>query len=359
MSNEQIRSWFVTEDNTIRETIETIDRVGKGIALVIDNDERLLGVVTDGDIRRTILKGVVLGKPVKEIMNSSFTFVTKGYSSILVENLFRVKRIRHIPVLDNNMRVIDVIFHNDVINKPVKNNYALIMAGGMGVRLRPLTHDTPKPMLKVGARPILETIIEQLKSYGYLNILLSVNYKADIIENYFQDGTNFGVNISYIKEEEPLGTGGPIKLAQKYLDKPFFVINGDLLTKLSFENFMEYHLKNENQITIGTRKYDLQIPYGVVELKEEKVVNLYEKPVNSYFVNGGIYCLNQEVIDYIPSGQFYNITDLIENILRNKGLVGSFPIREYWMDIGQMNDYQQANNDYEELFGSEISGIKE
>jgi dTDP-glucose pyrophosphorylase len=359
MGIQEIINLFVNPHNTIKETIEVIDKSGRGIALITNENKKLLGIVTDGDIRRAIIKDIPLSNNVCQIMNKNFTFVTKDFTSVLIENLFEIKPIKQIPVLDDNMTVIDVVFYHEFYSKPVKENYVLIMAGGMGTRLRPLTYDIPKPMLKVGAKPILETIIDQLKSYGFINILISVNYKSEIIKNYFQDGVNFGVNINYIEEQNRMGTGGAIKLAEKYLNNHFFVINGDILTKLNFESLMENHMQSNNSITVATRKYELQIPYGVIEIEGNRVINLKEKPSYSYFVNGGIYCLSPEVFKYIPYNEFYNITELIDNLIENKLNVGSFPIREYWMDIGHMNDYHQANQDYYELFTDETCVTKE
>lgn len=350
---------YIKPDRSIKDTLDTIDRGARGIALVVDEDGRLIGTVTDGDIRRAILKGVQLDEEVSMIMNENFTFVTENYSKLLVENIFTRKSIAQIPVLDDNMRVVDVIFYHDFYQRQSRNNFVVIMAGGLGTRLAPLTREMPKPMLRVGARPILETIIEQLKSYGFSNIILSVNYKGDIIEDYFQDGSNFGVNITYIRENKRLGTAGALKLAKEYLKDSFFVVNGDILTKVNFEQFMQFHKQHQNKITIGTRKYELQIPYGVVSIEEQNVTELVEKPTVNYFINGGMYCLESEVLDFIPEDQYYDITQLINETMDSQMKVGSFPITEYWMDIGQMEDYNRANLEYENLFGSEISATKE
>lgn len=350
---------YIKPSRTIKDTLNTIDNGARGIALVIDDDGRLLGTVTDGDIRRAILKGISLEENVSSIMNENYTFVSQNYSRLLVENIFTRKSLAQIPVLDDNMRVVDVIFYHDFYQKNSRENYVVIMAGGLGTRLAPLTREMPKPMLKVGARPILETIIEQLKSYGFLNILLSVNYRADIIEDYFQDGSNFGVNITYIKENKRLGTAGALKLAKDYLKDSFFVVNGDILTKVNFEQFMQFHKQHQNKITIGTRKYELQVPYGVVNIEDQNVTELVEKPTVNYFISGGMYCLEPSVLDFIPEDHYYDITQLINETMQNRLTVGSFPITEYWMDIGQMEDYNKANLEYENLFGSEISATKE
>ncbi len=359
MTVAEIRKLYIKPDATIREAMETIDRGARGIALVIDDEGRLKGTVTDGDIRRAILRGLTLDSSLKSVMNENFTFVPVNYTQLLVETIFRQKSIMQIPVLDDHMRVVDVIFYSEFFKSPSKENYAVIMAGGLGTRLSPLTRDIPKPMLKVGAKPILETIIEQLKSYGYRNIVLCLNYKAEVIENYFRDGSDFGVYIKYIKEEKRLGTGGAIRLARQYLDRDFFVVNGDILTKLNFDQLMQYHLKNENAITIGTKKYELQIPYGVVDIRDETVKRLNEKPRLNFFISGGIYCLAPETVDSIPENEYFDITSLINMYLEKNHKIGSFPITEYWMDIGQMEDYNQANVDYVSLFGSESCATEE
>lgn len=359
MSSNEIIKILITGDCTIRQAMETIDKGGRGIALVIDSEGRLKGTVTDGDIRRAILKGISLNDAVSSIMNSNFIFVQQNYSRALVETLFQKKYVNQIPVLDDDMRVTNVIFYHEFIQKPSNDNWAVIMAGGLGTRLYPLTRDVPKPMLRIGSKPIIETIIEQLKSYGYTNILLSLNYKADVITNYFQDGGSFGVNIRYITEKKRLGTAGALKLAANYLDKTFFVINGDILTKLNFEHFMNFHKDNRNIITIGTKKYESQIPYGVVEINDEKVIKIKEKPVSSFFISGGMYCLEPETISCIPQDEYFDMTQLIAKYLAQNKKIASFPITEYWMDIGRMDDYNQANTDYDELFGGEACAAQE
>ncbi len=357
MTFRDVEILFINAESTIKEAMEVIDKGAKGIALIVDKEKRLQGILTDPDIRRAILRGASLDDLVKKIMNEQYTFLTKNYTQTLVKSVFEHKKIKQIPVLDDSMRVVELILYHEIYSKPAKENWAIIMAGGLGTRLRPLTNEVPKPMLHVGAKPILQTIIEQLKSYGFINIILSLNYKGDMIEDYFQDGSNFGVNIKYIKESKRLGTAGAIYIAKQFLDKSFFVINGDILTRLNFEEFIKYHMKNKNCITIGTRKHKVHVPYGVVSLRDEKIVSLKEKPSLDLFVNAGIYCLEPRVIQSIPEDDYFDITELINIYLNNNSNVGSFPITEYWMDIGQIDDYRRANEDYYEIFLDEV-GIK-
>lgn len=359
MINNEVERLFTKPEVSIRTAMSIIDKGSKGIALVVNDNGVLLGTITDGDIRRAILKGISLENPVNNIMNENFIFVTPNYSRTLVETIFKKKHISQIPVVDDNMKVIELLHYYEFYNNPSKENWVVIMAGGMGTRLYPLTKEMPKPMLKIGNKPILEIIIEQLKSFGYKNIIISLNYKGQIIESYFRDGSSFGVNIEYIHEKKRLGTAGALKLAKRYLTKPFIVMNGDLLTKINFQHFMEYHKENKFAITIGTKKYDIDVPYGVLDINKGIVENLREKPKLEFFINGGIYCISPGVIEYIPDDQYYDITELINRAKEKKHLVGSFPIREYWLDIGQITDYKQALQDYQNIFRSEASATKE
>jgi dTDP-glucose pyrophosphorylase len=350
---------LIKPDTQIKTIIEVIDRGALGIALVVDDERHLLGTVTDGDIRRAILKGIPFEAKANEIMNENCVFVGQDSSNRFINRLFEIKQIKQIPVLDDDGRVIDIVLVNDILKKEERENWAVIMAGGLGTRLRPLTYEVPKPMLKIGDKPILETIIEQLSAYGFKNILLTVNYKAQIIESYFRDGKDYGVNIEYIHEKKRLGTAGALKLANNYLNQPFIMMNGDLLTKVNFGHLLEYHNNNKFDITIASKKYEIQIPYGVLEIDETKITNLKEKPNLEFFINGGIYCINPELINFIPDNNYYDITDLINIALQNKYTIGSFPIREYWLDIGQIPDYERAMNDYYNVFRSEVSATKE
>jgi dTDP-glucose pyrophosphorylase len=344
------KDMMILTDSSVKEAMKIMEKYAHGIALVIDINGILKGTVTDGDIRRLILRGGSLDDKVNQVMNKDFTFVTPGYTDKLIKSIFEQKAIYQIPVLDDEMRIVDVIFQKYFFKVKKKTHYVVIMAGGLGTRLLPLTKETPKPMLRVGARPLLEIIIEQLKSYGYTKIILCLNHKSEVIQNYFQDGSNFGVDITYINERKKLGTVGAIKLMGKYLNETFFLINGDILTRLNFEQFMNFHIERNHKITVATRKYQLDIPFGVINLKDNIITKLEEKPCMNFFINGGIYCLEPETINYIPENKSFDITQLINTYLIKEERVGSFPITEYWMDIGQIEDYNKANTDYESIF---------
>jgi NDP-sugar pyrophosphorylase family protein len=259
-------------------------------------------------------------------------------------------RIRQLPLLDENKRLLDIYFLDDIITYEKKDNYVFILEGGLGTRLRPLTEVVPKPMLKVGDKPILELIIEQFREYGFKNFIISVNFLGNVIEDYFGDGKNFDVNIEYIREDKRLGTAGSIRLAEDRLINPFIVINGDILTGIDFDSFLRYHVENEFNVTAGVRSYEFTVPYGVINARELVITSLEEKPTFSYYINSGVYALNPEMIRLIPPDQIYNMTDLINDGMIKDHRAGIYQITEYWADIGQLDDYKKANEDVKKFF---------
>jgi NDP-sugar pyrophosphorylase family protein len=224
------------------------------------------------------------------------------------------------------------------------------MVGGLGTRLRPLTENTPKPMLEVGGRPILETIVKCFVDSGFTNITMCLGYKSNVIQDYFQDGGGFGANIDYIVEEKRMGTAGALTLLKKRLDNPFFVMNGDLLTNIDFEKMLDFHTEHDSKATMCIREYDIEVPYGVVNVASENIISIEEKPIHSFFVNAGIYLLEPECIDLIPDNKFYDMPTLFQKLIKFKEKTIPFPLKEYWLDIGRIPDYEKANNDYNEIF---------
>lgn len=340
----------VKYDKNIKNTIQVIDRGTLQIALVIDENNKLLGTVTDGDVRRAIINGVSLDEPVEKIMNKDFTSLPINSSKDKIKNKLVNENIKQLPLVDKDNHVIDLITIDDFLKQEKKDNPVVVMAGGLGTRLRPLTEDTPKPLLPVGEKPILEIILEQFIEYGFNNFIFCVNYKSDQIIEYFNDGDNWGVNINYVKEHQRMGTAGALSLIDEDIDKPFFVINGDLLTKLNFSSMMSFHENSGNKLTIGSRKYEYQIPYGVLDIEDNKVKDLLEKPTYTKFVNAGIYILEPDLIGKIPEDEFYDMTDLMEILMDNDENVGVFPVHEFWLDIGKHKDYKEANNIIDDIF---------
>lgn len=353
-----IENLFINSKHTMKEALEVIDQGAKGVVLVVDETKRLIGTITDGDIRRALLKGKSLKESIEDVIHLDPIVVYNHMTKEEIKEIFIKKAVKQIPILNGEGIVEDLISINDLLLPQGKNNLVIIMAGGLGTRLKELTQEIPKPMLKVGQDPILQHIINNFKQYGYNKIVLSVNYKAEIIENYFQDGYAHGVKIEYIKERKRLGTAGGIRLAKEYIDDPFFVMNGDIFTNLNMEHMMNFHIENKFDMTVGIRKHTFQIPYGVIQVKNHYIKELQEKPTIDYFINAGVYCLNPNLLEYIPENEYFEITDLINICIEKGKKVGSYEINEYWMDIGRLEDYNKVNQDVYDLMCCEEEGEK-
>ncbi|MFT5871848.1 MAG: dTDP-glucose pyrophosphorylase [Clostridium sp.] len=345
-----IDNYCIGENSTIKEAMVVINKNLTGGALVVNENNELVGTITDGDIRRAMLKGLSIYEGIESTYFKKFKFVTEGHSKKKAKEYMLSNKIRQVPVIDKNRKLIDLYFLDDIISYDKKDNIIFILAGGLGTRLRPLTETVPKPMLTIGDKPILELIIEQFKEYGFRNFIISLNYKGEIIEEYFKTGIEFGVNIEYIKETKRLGTAGSIALAKKKLKQPFIVINGDILTGIDFDKFLNHHMKNNFNVTVGVRNYEINVPYGVLVTDNMIIESLEEKPTYKFHINGGVYALNPEVIKYIQEGEVYNMTDLIEDVINNDDKPGIYEITEYWKDIGQIEDYTKANRDIHKFF---------
>lgn len=339
---------LVFYQQTLLEAMKIIDETSLQFVVVVDEEQRLLGTVTDGDIRRGILRGEGLEVPITAVMNADPVSAIYGQKPYKLKQLMKQKKLKQLPIVDESNKVIDILFL-EKLGLPSSENSVILMLGGLGTRMRPLTNDIPKPMLKIGEKPILETIIEGFKQYGYTNFVFSVNYKKEIIQDYFQNGAAFDVNIEYVEEEKRLGTAGALSLLKKKIDKPFFVMNGDLLTQINFDQLMEFHNEHQAVATMCVREYEFQVPYGVIETAGIDLVRIKEKPVYRSFVNAGIYVLNPETIESIPQNEFYDMPTLFEQLIEKKQKVTVFPIREYWLDIGKMDDFNKAQIDIKEF----------
>jgi NDP-sugar pyrophosphorylase family protein len=254
--------------------------------------------------------------------------------------------LRYIPILNGQNKIQSIQTAEDFQKKDLKDNWVFLMAGGLGERLYPLTQTKPKPLLTVGNKPILENILESFIDHGFRNFFVSVNYKANMIEDYFGDGRKWGVEIQYIRESKPLGTGGSLGLLPNVPEKPIIMMNGDILTKVNFEKLLDFHHKNNSIATMCIRKYDYQIPYGTVVVDNQKVTSIIEKPIHNFFVNAGIYVLEPEILNGMKKNLYQDMPNLLEKLMQNKKQVSAFPLHEYWLDIGQMDDLERAQSDY-------------
>ena len=333
---------------TMREAMECIDRSGRGIALVLDDNQRLAGTVTDGDLRRAILAGLRLEQPVADVLAQRRTTLPRtapvGTADDVLLQLMNETGLRHIPLIDEAGRVVDVAFLNDLVKEYEIPLRAVVMAGGYGTRLRPLTESMPKPMLPVGSKPLLELIVNQLREAGIKHVNVATHYRGEMITDHFKDGEEFGVEINYVREDQPLGTAGALGLLEES-DQPLVVINGDILTRVDFRAMHNFHREHEAELTVGVRQYEFCVPYGVINTDGVVVTGISEKPVLRQFINAGIYLLDPSVCRLIPNGQRYDIPELIERLVADNRRVVSFPIREYWLDIGKADHYDQAQAD--------------
>lgn len=278
----------LTAGSTIKDALKIIDAGAMKIALVLDDDSKLLGIVSDGDVRRGLLKGLGLNDSVETIIQQTPVVCSINDSKEEIIKIAVEKKIYQIPIV-NLDGVLVGIEEVDELLKPLDySNKVILMVGGRGTRLRPLTEELPKPLLEVGNKPILETIIANFAKYGFKNIILSVNYKSQMIEDYFGDGSRFGVDIEYVHENQRMGTAGALSLIKDKLIEPFFVMNGDLLTNVNFEHMLDYHFTNQALATMGVREYDFQVPYGVVHIDDHNILSIEEKPIHKFFVSGGI-----------------------------------------------------------------------
>jgi dTDP-glucose pyrophosphorylase len=332
------------------EAIRIIDVGALQIAMVVDEHRRLLGVITDGDIRRAILNGVSLDNPVHLIMYRDFTTVSNRASRDEIIALMKKNDLKHMPIMDENGAVVDLKVIIDLIDEQKKDNWVLIMAGGVGTRLRPLTDDRPKPLLAVGGKPILETILENFVGFGFHTFFISVNYKSEMIEDFCGDGCKWGIEIQYLREKKKMGTAGALSLLSAKPEKPLIIINADVLTNVNIQQLLYFHNEHKAAATMCVQDYHFEVPYGVIKINQHRIMGLDEKPVQRFFVNAGIYVLEPTVLDIIPKQESFDMTELFTQLIDQGFETVAFPIREYWMDIGRVEDYKKANGDYMENF---------
>ena len=342
---------LIKPDNTIRDALEIINNEALRVVLVVNEEQELLGVVTDGDIRRGLLNNLPLTESVSEVMNTNPTTAFEGSSREELIELMESRGILSIPLLDAGDKVVGLETLHGALHQPKHQNPVFIMAGGFGTRLKPLTDTCPKPMLHIGNKPILETVIRSFIKAGFVNFYISTHYMPEQIQAHFGDGSEMGVNVTYVHEEQPLGTGGALGLLPKDLPKdlPLIMMNGDVLTKVDFQRLLDFHVDNGADATMCVREYDYQIPYGVINGEGNKITSMVEKPVQRFFVNAGIYVVSPEVIASVPKNHRVDMPTLLEEHMNERDNVLMFPIHEYWLDIGRMDDFNRAQADIHTL----------
>ena len=343
-AQKRLESTVISPTTSISDAVVLLDKAGTGALVLCENGRILSGLLTDGDIRRAILQGKSLDAPCFTIASRKPVVAMRPISKAEALRLMNLHDIHHLPVVDAENRVLEFWLRKDLVTDVGQDLSAVIMAGGYGKRLLPLTESVPKPMLPVGDRPLLELTIEQLRRSGIHHVNLTTHYLPESIVNHFGDGEGFGVNLNYLKEDSPLGTAGGLKQMTRP-DGTFLVINGDILTGVPFQEMLVYHQKHEAVLTVGVRKYEMQVPFGVVECEDVRITKLKEKPSLSFFINAGTYLLEPSACDYIPEGRPFDMTDLMQKLIEAGQTVVGFPIMEYWLDVGRHEDYQKAQED--------------
>lgn len=336
----------IPEDLPAFQAMRVIDEGAVQLALVVNEAGCLVGTLTDGDIRRGILNGASLDEPVERLMNPRFRYVEKDHNKTIVLEMLRTELLRQIPVLDKKGRVVDLYLLEEFLAPSRVPSPVVIMAGGKGTRLRPYTENCPKPMLLVDGKPMLEILLMQCIDSGFSKFYFSVNYLKEQIINYFQDGSQWGVSIEYLDEDEPLGTAGSLSLLPKTLQDPILILNGDVLTKLDARHLLNFHLENKAMATLCVREHEISVPFGVVQTKGVELAGFEEKPSYKFLVNAGIYILNPGMLDLIPTAHVMDMPTLLDEIQAAGHHVVVCPIHEYWLDIGRPESLHQACKDW-------------
>ncbi len=337
---------IVEPETPLISVLEVIDNEAQRIALVTGGNGELLGTLTDGDVRRALIEHGNLNVPAHSVMNKNPITVSDKLSLIEVDALLQKKSILAVPIVDENNVLVGLHTLKNLWQSKIKNNPVFIMAGGFGTRLRPLTDKCPKPMLKVGGKPILENILETFLEAGFKNFFFSTHFLPEVIQNYFGDGSKFGCSITYLHENKPLGTGGALSLLPKDLPNlPILMINGDILTRVNLDHLLEDHTKKGGIATMCVRQHEYQVPYGVIKERDGSIIGVDEKPVQSYFVNAGIYVLEPKLLEYVPENKKIDMPPLLMEKVEEGEKVNLFAIHEYWLDIGQHSEFEKAQSD--------------
>ncbi|MGQ7274405.1 nucleotidyltransferase family protein [Marinobacter sp. V034] len=341
---------LIRPDIALEQAISVLDKGGLRIALIVTNDQRLIGTLTDGDIRRALLKHIPLDAPVKEVMCRTPHVADADWSRDKMLSVMENLELLQIPIVDARGRVVGLETLHGLVERRTVRNPVFLMAGGFGTRLRPLTNECPKPLLKVGDKPILELILESLANAGFSRFFISTHYLPEMIHEHFGDGSQWGVSIEYVHEDEPLGTGGALGLLPKSsIDLPLIMMNGDLLTTVNYRGLLDFHVDQGSVATMCVREYEHQIPYGVVQTDGTYICSMEEKPVQKCFINAGIYVVSPELVHAVEKGRRVDMPTLLEQQMATNQKISMFPVHEYWLDIGKMDDFKKAQKEVDLL----------
>lgn len=347
----------IRPDISVEEAVHVLNRGDHQIVLVADPEtQRLLGVVTDYDVRQVILRHLDMSRPISEIMHVNPIVGPADVSDADAQEILRTRRVSQLPLLDEAGRVVDIVFDDTYVHLSVltAKSVAVVMAGGLGSRLHPMTETIPKPLLHVGGRPILFSLLDQLLFEGFGRIYVTINYKSDMIVDAVSQQPDYRERIHFISEAKALGTAGSLSLLPERPKHSFAVLNADLLTNLSLKSMLRHHERDQNAVTVAIKRETNVIPYGVAELDGARIIAIREKPNYSYFINTGVYVVEPETLDVIPPDTFMDMPDVVTRMIECGRQVGSFPVHEYWLDIGNYEHYARAQEDYRQVFASEV-----
>tara|TARA_Y100000996_G_scaffold408091_1_gene386613 strand:+ start:8863 stop:9918 length:1056 start_codon:yes stop_codon:yes gene_type:complete len=335
---------ILSPESSIREAANNLEKHSFQIVLIADKKNRLLGTISDGDIRRGLLSGLELSNSVLSIANLKPRVVPQTVDKRLALQIMHSNKIRQIPIVGKKNEILGIYLWDEFINLKPRENTMIIMAGGKGVRMKPFTDLCPKPMLKVGNKPMLEHIIERAKGEGINNFIISINYLGHIIKDYFGSGKKLGVKIKYLNEKSPLGTAGSLSLLTSVPKKPFLVVNGDVITGIRYGKILDFHLSQESKATMAVSLHEWQHPYGVVNMNGTQITKIEEKPISRNHVNAGVYVLSPEILKLLKKNKFCDMPELFKLIIEKKFRCVAYPVHENWLDVGKPDDYEQAKD---------------
>ena len=343
-SSQQLwRQAILSLDATISQAINNLNQVGIKIILVVNGDGLLEGTVSDGDIRRGLLKGLDMNSPIASIIHRKALVVTPELGRDLVMQLMLANKIQQIPVVDQQHHVVGLYLWDEMTKPSSRPNLMVIMAGGAGTRLRPHTEDCPKPLLPVAGKPMLEHIIERAKLEGFNHFVIAIHYLGHMIEGYFGNGERLGVQINYSREKSPLGTAGALSLLNPLPDEPFVVTNGDVITDIRYGELLDFHTRYAATATMAVRLHEWQHPYGVVQTQGVEIVSFEEKPIARSHINAGVYALDPSALGVLTANAYCDMPTLFERLQAIKKRTVAYPMHEPWLDVGRPDDLKKAN----------------
>lgn len=345
-----VKKLKMSRTDSFLDAVNLMEKNNIGIVLIVDQDCKLLGIITSGDIRKAIIKNIKFSEPVSKVLNPTPVTVRENVSQGEVLRIFGERKNYYLPVVNKDNKVLGVISSKEINKKGIINCPVLIMAGGLGSRLLPLTKDTPKPLLPVSGKPMIQHIIESLRKFGAHQFYISVNYRAQMIKNFLKDGSGLRVNIEYINEKKRLGTAGALAhVSNLQKDGHLLLVNGDVITDLNYQSMYDFHNNNESDITIAIKNFELKIPYGILNMDFNRVIGISEKPTEKKYINAGIYLINLSALPKLKKNSYLDMTDLINTMIQKEKRVYAYSIESFWADLGQYNDYLKANNHHNKI----------